>query len=173
MTLIECAAADHAAAIREIFNEEIAHSTAIYEYQPRSEGAIRDWFAEKRAGGWPILGALDADGRLAGFATFGTFRARPAYKYAVEHSVYVHKDRRGAGVGSALLRALIEEARRRDLHTMIGGIDAANGPSIALHERFGFRHVGTIAEAGYKFGRWLDLVFYELILDTPRAPVEP
>jgi phosphinothricin acetyltransferase len=129
------------------------------------------WFAAKRAGGFPVLGAVD-DGRLLGFATYGTFRAWPAYKYSVEHSVYVHRDERGKGVGSALMHGLFAAAERQELHTLIAGIDADNRASIAFHEKLGFEHVGTVKQAGFKFGRWLDLAFYQRLLATPRHPVD-
>jgi phosphinothricin acetyltransferase len=109
---------------------------------------------------------------LLGFASYGTFRARAAYKYTVEHSVYVHKDQRGRGVGLALMRELIAAARAQQYHVLVGGIDIANEVSVALHERLGFTYAGTIHQAAYKFGRWLDLGFYQLILDTPQQPVD-
>ncbi len=169
-SLIDCSFERHAEAILDIFNEAIVHSTALYDYRPRPAQSMRAWFDTKRAGAFPVIGAEDAQGRLLGFASYGSFRAWPAYKYSVEHSVYVHKDHRGHGLGAALLRELIERARAQDLHAMIGGIDAANAGSIALHLQLGFRHVGTLPEVGFKFGRWLDLAFYELLLDTPDQP---
>ncbi|MGI9133356.1 MAG: GNAT family N-acetyltransferase, partial [Rhodoferax sp.] len=106
------------------------------------------------------------------FGSYGTFRAWPAYKYTVEHSVYVHQDHRGQGLGLQLMRALIDVARQRDVHAMVGGIDASNASSIGLHQRLGFRHVGTLPQVGFKFGRWLDLAFYQLLLETPHSPVD-
>ena len=100
------------------------------------------------------------------------FRERPAYRYTVEHSVYVERDCRGRGVGRKLLDAIIERARSQDYHVLIGGIDADNAISIDLHKKFGFTFCGEIREAGFKFGRWLHLVFYQLILDTPARPVD-
>jgi L-amino acid N-acyltransferase len=88
----------------------------------------------------------------------------------VEHSVYVHKDHRGRGFGRTVLKELIARATAQDYHLMIGGIEAGNTASIALHESLGFQHAGTIRQAGYKFGRWLDLAFYQLILPTPATP---
>jgi len=86
--------------------------------------------------------------------------------------VYVHKDCRGLGLGRKVMQALIAEARQRDVHAMVGAIDASNAGSIALHERLGFRHVGLLPQVGFKFGRWLDLAFYQLLLDTPSTPVD-
>jgi phosphinothricin acetyltransferase len=170
MNLVHCTHERHAAAILDIFNEAILNSTVLWEYHPRTAAFMVDWFASKARGRFPVLGAEDDAGRLLGFASYGSFRAWPAYKYTVEHSVYVHHEHRGRGVGRMLLGALIEAARAQDVHVLVGGIEAANLPSIALHEAFGFTHAGTVREAGYKFGRWLDLAFYQRVLDTPVAP---
>jgi L-amino acid N-acyltransferase len=171
MQFIQCSAAVHAPAVLEILNEAIAHSTALYEYQPRTLENIRGWFADKQAAGFPVIGVEQA-GALVGFATYGTFRARAAYKYTVEHSVYIHKDHRGRGLGLALMRELIAVARQQNYHVLVGGIDIANAGSVRLHERLGFTHAGTIHQAAFKFGRWLDLGFYQLLLDTPKQPVD-
>ena len=168
---VSCTHDKHASAILDILNEAIANSTALYDYRPRAPESMVGWFKAKDAGGFPVLGAVE-DEKLMGFASYGTFRAWPAYKYSVEHSLYVHRDHRGKGVGAALLARLIAAAREREVHTMIGGIDAANRASISLHEKLGFVHAGTIRHAGFKFGRWLDLAFYQLLLDTPARPVD-
>ncbi|HWK60596.1 MAG TPA: GNAT family N-acetyltransferase [Eoetvoesiella sp.] len=172
MQMIQCTEERHAAAILEILNHAIAHSTALYDYRPRPASTMKDWFETKRRNAFPVLGFEDEHGKLLGFATYGTFRAWPAYKYSVEHSIYVHHECRGMGLGRRLLASLIEEAGARDVHTMVGGIDAANEASIALHQHLGFQPAGTIKEAGYKFGRWLDLVFYQKILSSPSHPTE-
>lgn len=170
--IVRCTFEQHANAILDIFNDAIVNSTALYDYRPRAPESMVGWFAARLAGGFPVIGVEDRDGTLLGFGSYGTFRAWPAYKYTVEHSVYVHRDHRGRGIGHALMRALIAAARDGDVHAMMGGIDATNAASIALHEKLGFRHVGTFPEVGFKFGRWLDLSIYELLLDTPVDPVE-
>jgi phosphinothricin acetyltransferase len=170
MKLIDCEEPRHAAAILDILNEAIVNSTAIYDYAPRPAASMPAWFAAKRAGDYPVLGVESDRGELLGFASYGRFRPHAAYKYSVEHSVYVHHEHRGRGIGARLLAALIERARAQDLHLLVGGLDAANAASIALHVKLGFTHAGTIAQAGYKFGRWLDLAFYQRVLDTPRQP---
>jgi len=172
MQLINCSFQAHAQSILDIFNEAIVTSTALYDYRPRAPESMVGWFQTKEANGFPVIGAVDGQGALLGFASYGMFRAWPAYKYSVEHSVYVHKDHRGQGLGRVLMRALIEAAREREVHVMVGGIDVANTGSIALHESLGFAHAGTIRQAAFKFGRWLDLGFYQLILETPRTPVD-
>ena len=169
--LIDCDRA-RSAEILAILNEAIASSTALYDYRPRTMAMMDAWFDAKTKGNYPVIGAVDQSGRLLGFATYGTFRERPAYKYTVEHSVYVDRESRGRGIGRTLLEALIERAKAQDYHVLIGGIDADNAVSIELHKKFGFTFCGEIREAGFKFGRWLHLVFYQLILDTPARPVD-
>lgn len=172
MQAVQCTRERHGSAILEILNEAILHSTALYDYQPRTAQNMDEWFAAKARGGFPVLGLENDDGSLAGFGSYGTFRAWPAYKYTIEHSVYVHRLQRGRGIGQALMRQLIAAARAQQYHVMIGGIDMNNAASIALHTGLGFVHAGTIRQAGFKFGGWLDLGFYQLILDTPLQPVD-
>jgi L-amino acid N-acyltransferase YncA len=170
--IVPAAAETHAAAVREIFNDAIEHTTALYDYQPRSPTTVLQWFGAKARDGYPVLAAVDGEGVLLGFASYGTFRAWPAYKYSIEHSLYVHRDCRRRGVGRQLLLQLVERASQQGYRTMIGGIDADNRASIALHEAQGFVHAGTIRDAGYKFGRWLDLAFYQKVLPGPQRPAE-
>lgn len=172
MDFVDCTHDAHAGEILAILNHAILTSTALYDYRPRTLESMRAWFETKRAGRFPVIGAVDERGGLLGFASYGTFRAWPAYKYSVEHSVYVHERARGRGIGFALMRRLIDAARAQDLHLMVGGIDVENAASIALHRRLGFEHAGTIRHAGFKFGRWLDLAFYQLLLETPLDPVD-
>lgn len=170
MKMIVCTESRHAAAILEIFNEAILNSTALYDYRERDLASMTTWFAAKAQGNFPVIGLEDDHGNLLGFASYGTFRAWPAYKYSVEHSIYLHRDHRGQGLGKILLNALIAEAEKRQVHTLIGGIDATNKASIALHVQAGFSEAGIIRQAAYKFERWLDLAFYQRILATPDAP---
>jgi phosphinothricin acetyltransferase len=171
-SIIDCTYRQHAPLILDIFNEAIANSTALYDYHPRTLETMQRWFESKAAGQFPVLGAVDDSGHFLGFASYGTFRDRPAYKYTIEHSVYVHVDRRGRGVGRELMHQLLARAREQQYHVLVGGIDVSNSASIALHEALGFVHAGTIRQAGFKFGRWLDLAFYQLVLETPLAPVD-
>jgi phosphinothricin acetyltransferase len=169
--VITCTEA-HLPAITAIYNDAILTTTALYEYVPRTEEVMREWFATRSREGIPVLGIEWEPGVLAGFATWGPFRPRAAYKYSAEHSVYVDEQFRGEGVGRQLLQALIAEAKKRDLHMLVAGIDATNVASVALHSSLGFRCCGTVREAGFKFGRWLDLEFWQLILPTPTSPVD-
>lgn len=169
MKIIECEPR-HLPAIMAIFNDAITRSTALYEYHPRSLETVTGWYETKIKGGHPVIGIESPGGDLMGFATFGTFRNWPGYKYTVEHSVYVDARFRGKGMGTLLMQELIRLARGRDIHTMVGAIDTANEASMALHRSLGFEYCGTVRQAGFKFGRWLDMVFYQLILPTPAEP---
>ena len=171
-TIVTCTHERHAGAILDIFNEAIVNSTALYDYAPRTPESMEAWFEAKRKGGFPVMGVEDGQGRLLGFGSYGGFRAYPAYKYTVEHSIYVEKHQRGRGLGRVLMRELIARARANDVHAMVGAIDAANAGSIALHESLGFERVGMLPQVGFKFGRWLDLAFYQLLLDAPAQPVD-
>lgn len=167
----------HATAIREIVNEVILNSTAVYDYEPRSLAVVEAWLTSRLAAGYPVLGAFDpstAGGPhdLVGYASYGPFRPFAAYKYAVEHSLHVASGHRGRGIGRQLLRDLVGFARDAGMRTIVGGIDAANEPSRALHRSLGFERAGTIRQAGYKFGRWLDLEFWQLVLEGPASPNE-
>jgi len=173
MKIVNCQYERHGKAILTIFNREIATSTALYDYEPRTSDTVQKWFETKREHNYPIIGIESDRHILMGFATYGTFRAWAAYKYSVEHSVYVDARFRGQGIGKKLLEELIQLAQQQNYHTVIGGIDADNQISIALHRSLGFTYCGKIAQAGYKFDRWLDLEFYQLILATPEMKLQP
>jgi phosphinothricin acetyltransferase len=169
--IVYCEPERHADAVLAIFNDAIANTTALYEYKSRTREAIHAWFSAKANADYPVVGVENSSGELLGFASYGPFRAWPAYKYSVEHSVYVAARFRQRGVGRLLLERLIESARDQDYHVLVGGIDAANEASIALHRSLGFSHCGTVKQVGWKFGRWLDLSFYQLTLSTPARPI--
>ena len=172
MRVIQCEENRHAEAILAIFNEAIVNSTALYDYKPRTREMMTAWFQAKAKGKYPVIGIENDSGELMGFGSYGTFRAWPAYKYSVEHSVYVDARFRGRGIGRRLLLEIIAKAREQDYHILVGAIDAANSASIGLHESLGFTHCGTIRQAGFKFCRWLDVAFYQLILPTPSDPID-
>ncbi|MGG0261375.1 N-acetyltransferase family protein [Bacillus mycoides] len=157
--------------ILDIYNDAILNSTAVYAYKPVILENRIDWYEQKKADGHPIL-VYELDNKVVGFATFCPFRAWPAYKYSVEHSVYVDKEYRKNGIGSSLMEELITIAKEREYITLIAGIDAENEKSIAMHKNFGFVYSGTIKKAGYKFNGWLDLAFYQLELNGPKNPTE-
>ena len=143
-----------------IYNDVIATSTAVYSELPVTLEDRRHWWQARVSSGYPVLVATDSTG-VIGFSTFGDFRAWPGYRFTVEHSVHVRSDCRGRGVGGELLQALFPRAAALGKHVMIAGVDAANTASIRFHERHGFERAGHLREVGYKFGRWLDLVFLQ------------
>ena len=169
---IICCDRSYGGAILAILNQAIEQSTAVYDYRARTPAMMDAWFDAKEQARYPVIGVVDQAGGLLGFGSYGAFRDRPAYKYTIEHSLYVEHAHRGQGIGKRLLAELIATATRNDYHTMIGGIDAQNAASIALHQRFGFVQCGNIRQAGFKFNRWLDLHFYQLLLTTPAQPVD-
>jgi L-amino acid N-acyltransferase len=146
-------------AITAILNHAAAHSTATWHEYPKSDAEMAEWFAARKKE-YVVLGARDASG-LVGYASYGPFRAPSGYRSSAEHSIYVREDQRGKGIGKALLAALIERAQAQGLHVLIGGIDADNELSIALHTAFGFEETGRLPEVGRKFDRWLTLVFLQ------------
>ena len=151
------------AAMLAIYNDAVLTTTAVYDYNPRSSEQQAAWFKAKKDQGLPVLVAEDG-GTVIGFASYGPFRPWPAYLHSVENSLYVAPEKRGLGIGSALLPALIQRAAERGLHTMIAGIDATNEASLRLHAKFGFERVAQFREVGWKFERWLDLTFLQLML---------
>lgn len=157
--------------IQEIYNYAILYTTSVYQYEPQTMEMRKKWFDERKAEGHPVFVA-EKEGRVAGFVAYGKFRYPAAYKYTVEHSVHVHIDFRRQGIAKLLLAKIIEAARQNDIHSLIGGIDASNHASIKLHEQFGFKSTGILHEVAFKFNKWLDLTFMELVLDGPREPKE-
>lgn len=154
-----------------IYNDIILNTTAVYDYKPHTLEMRQAWYKTKQEQGFPVFVA-DDQGSVAGFSSIGPFRAWAAYKYSVENSVYVAAAKRGKGIGKLLIPPLIEAARQLQMHTVIAGIDAANESSIRLHRGFGFEETAHFKQVGYKFGRWLDLKFFQLILNTPDKPAE-
>ncbi|MGC7405715.1 N-acetyltransferase family protein [Pandoraea pneumonica] len=152
------------AVIRDIYNDAVEHTTAIWNEILVDVDNRREWLAARRAKGFPVIVAQRGDDVL-GYASYGDWRAFDGYRHTVEHSIYIDKNARGGGVGELLMRALIERARAADIHVMIASIEAQNAPSIRLHEKLGFRIVGVFSEVGTKFGRWLDLTCMELRID--------
>jgi len=151
-------------AILDIINHNILHSTALYDYAIRSYEQQKNILEEKINKKFPVIVA-ELDGNVVGFGMYSEFRFREAYKFTVEHSVYVNENFHGKGIGKQLLQELIVLARKQKLHTMIAVIDAENQGSVEFHEKFGFVTAGIIKESGYKFDRWLHSVIMQLILE--------
>jgi phosphinothricin acetyltransferase len=167
--MIRDATAEDAQAIAAIYNDAVRTTTAIWnEVEVNGQNRI-DWMAARQQAGFPVL-VLEEAGKVAGYASYGPFRAFDGYRATVEHSVYVRGDLRGAGRGAALLAALVARARAERLHVMVAAIEAGNTASIALHQKLGFETVGVMAQVGQKFGRWLDLALLQLRLDDRAQP---
>jgi len=149
--------------ILDIINYNILHSTALYDYKTRTFEEQKAIVDAKTNKGFPVIVA-EREGVVVGFGMYSEFRFREAYKYTVEHSVYISSDEKGKGIGKLILTELIQLAKLQGLHTMIGVIDSENKSSISFHEQFGFKTVGIIKESGYKFDRWLDSVLMQLML---------
>ena len=152
-------------AILEIVNYNILNTTSIYDYDPRTLTQQKAIFEEKNANNFPLI-VIEIDNEIAGFGTYGTFRFKEGYKFTVEHSVYVSIKHQGKGLGKLLLAELIELAKKQKLHTMIAVIDAENQNSVEFHKQFGFETVGVIKESAFKFDKWLDAVFMQLLLKS-------
>ncbi|WP_395044415.1 GNAT family N-acetyltransferase [Flavobacterium sp.] len=155
--------AEDAIAILEIINYNILNSTSLYDYKPRTLENQVLIFDDKIKKDFPIIVATN-NNNVVGFGYYSEFRFREAYKFTVEHSVYVNNDLHGKGIGKLIMKNLIELAKAQNLHTMIGVIDSENLSSIDFHEKFGFEIVGTIKESGFKFERWLHSVFMQKML---------
>ena len=151
--------------IMEIYNDAVLNTTAIWNDVTVDVENRRNWMRERQRLGYPVLVAVDDAGLVLGYASFGDLRAFDGYRHTVEHSVYVLKSARRSGTASALLTVLIARARALGKHVMVGAIEAGNQASIGLHLKMGFERVGTMAEVGTKFGRWLDLAWLQLKLN--------
>ncbi len=154
-TIREATAADQRAVL-DIYNDAVPHSTATFDLEPRTWEEQQRWREEHQSPYHVFVATIDEI--VAGWGSLSRFREKPGYRFTVEDSVYVHKNFRGRGIGAALLDGLIEAARDGGFHTIMALIDGDNAVSVRLHERFGFRHVGTFREVGFNFGRWLDVV---------------
>lgn len=149
-------------AINDIYNHYVLHSTTTYQIEPETMADRERWFAS-RGPQHPVIVA-EIDGAVAGWGSLSRYHVRAAYARTVENSVYVRDDLRRRGIGSTLLAELIRLGRELGHHTIIAGIDSDQAASVALHARFGFTKVGHMKQLGHKFGRWLDVVYMQLML---------
>ena len=160
-----------AAALNAIYNASVLADTASWDLAPWTLPERNEWLAGRRAGGFPVLVAVRvADGRVLGFGGWGPFRAKAGYRRTAELSLYVAEDARGQGVGRLLMQGILDTARAAGIHALVGGLSADNAVSARLHASFGFTEVGRLPQVGAKFGRWLDLVLYQLLLDEAPRP---
>jgi L-amino acid N-acyltransferase len=150
--------------ILDIYNEAVLNTTASYDYEPRTLEHRTQWFEERQRDNYPVLVAVEKDGSVVGWSALNPFHARIGYRFTSENSVYVAANRRGQGIGRALLGPLLEAGRARGLHAILAVIDADNEASLRLHAEFGFEKVGHFKQTGFKFGRWRDVVYMEKLL---------
>ena len=165
---IRRATLDDALAIAEIYNEAIRTTTATFDTEPKSVEDRLRWL-EDHDERHPVFVA-ELDGQVAGFASLTKWSDRPAYQQTVESSFYVAERFRGQGIGRALKQTVVEEAKRLGYHTLLARAAEGSEASIHLNKAFGFQHVGTMKEVGFKFGRWLDVHIMQLMLDNSTSP---
>ena len=152
--------------IQQIYAHHVATGLASFEETPPDLAEMTRRYETLMAAGYPYLVAL-VDGQVEGYAYAGAYRARPAYRFSVENSIYVRADGRRRGIGKLLLEALIEESTRRGYRQMVAVIgDSANAASIGVHAACGFAMIGTLPSIGFKFGRWVDSV----LMQRPLGP---
>ncbi|KAG2177575.1 hypothetical protein INT44_008087 [Umbelopsis vinacea] len=159
--------------IVEIYNEQILNSSSLFVYSPVGLDNRLEWFRTCKSKGFPIIVAAkkasDQEGEIkqeevAAYCSLGTFRDKPAYNASAEVSLYVHVNHRRQGLGKVLMEKIIKMADEIDIHAIVASITIENSVSLNLYSKLGFRNIGTFKDSGYKFGRWLDVAFYELIL---------
>jgi phosphinothricin acetyltransferase len=159
---IRLAAMDDLEAINAIYNHYVATSTATFAIQPETAEARLAWFTN-RSPRQPVLVA-EREGIVVGWASLSTYNKREGYDRSTELSIYLRPEDVGQGIGKLLMAELIRRATEFGYHVMIGGITTDQTASIRLHESFGFRKAGHLREVGFKFGRWLDVAYYQMIL---------
>jgi phosphinothricin acetyltransferase len=157
---------DDVDAIRVIYNQAVLTTAATYDYEPQTLDQQLEWFDEHERIDYPVYVA-EVDGRVAGWVSLSKYRPRPGYQYTAEDSIYIDENHRGQGLGKVLLPYAIDAARERKLRAVMAVLDSESEASLKLHTRFGFKEVGRLPEVGYKFGRWLDVLYLELLLDRP------
>jgi phosphinothricin acetyltransferase len=150
--------------ILEIYNDAVLHTTASYDYEPRTLEQRLAWFDDHVRAEYPVFVATDDSARVVGWSALNRYHDRMGYRFTSENSIYVAADRRGRGIGKLLMPPLIDAARKRSLHAILAAIDAENDISVRLHAAFGFQTVGRFKQVGFKFGRWLDVIYMELLL---------
>ena len=157
-------------ALLDIHNDAVRTLKAIWTDKLDTLEDRRAWFDGRKAAGLPVIVAETEDGAVAGYGSFGPFRAKEGYRLTMEHSIYVAPDARGKGIGKALLLRLIDLARADGCHVLVGAVDGENAASVALHQKCGFEITGRLPQVGMKFGQWLDLVLMTLVLDDRPVP---
>lgn len=157
--------------ILEIYNEAVLSGTAVTNEKTVDLENRQQWFDSLKQQGFPVLVAVNDDGQVLAYATYGPWRPFDGFRFTVEHRVYVKEDQRGGGIGRAITRELIERARDAGMHAMIAAIESENRPSVHMHQQLGFIHVGQLRQVGRKFDRWLDITLMQLTIN-PRTPTD-
>ena len=164
-TVFRAATADDLPELTRIYNHYVTHTAITFDVTPFSVEDRRDWFSHYATHGPHRLLTVTADGQVAGYATSSRFRTKPAYDSSIETSIYLDPERRGAGLGRRLYAALFEILAREDVHRCFAGVTLPNEASLALHRSFGFEDVGTMREAGFKFGQYWDVHWMQRGMD--------
>jgi L-amino acid N-acyltransferase YncA len=164
MISIRSATREDLPGILKIYNDAVLTTTATYDYEPRTLEHRRAWYDDHINNGYPIFVALDETSTVVGWSSLSRYHDRPGYRYTTENSIYIAEAFRGRGIGKMLLQPLIDTARKQDFRVIIAAIDAENQASLKLHEKSGFEKVGHFKKVGYKFNRWLDVIYMELIV---------
>lgn len=146
----------------DIYNWAIENTTATFDLNRQTTDDRMDWFTH-HTGTHPLI-VSELDGRVAGYCSLSKFRDKEAYAKTVEISVYIDPDYHGKGIGSALIEEIIKRAKQLGHHVIIAGITAGNDVSVKIHEKFGFELCGNMKQVGFKFGKWQDCLFYQLLL---------
>jgi len=153
------------AAILAIYNHAVVHTTANYDYEPRTLAQRLEWFDAHERDHFPICVAATPVGEIVGWSSLSRYHEKPGYRFTAENSIYLAEEHRGRGLGARLLSPLIDAARSLGLHAIIAVIDGDNVASVRLHTRFGFEQVGHFRQIGFKFNRWLDVIYMERLID--------
>ena len=161
-SILRLARVEDLVAINDIYNYYVDHSTCTYQETHEPLDGRRKWFAN-HGPAHPITVAT-INGRVVGWGSLSMYHPRSAYRLTVENSVYIHHEFQRQGIGSLILADLIERARMIGHRAIIAGADADQLASISLHEKFKFEKVGHLKKVGFKFGRWLDVIYMELLL---------
>jgi phosphinothricin acetyltransferase len=164
--LIRPATRDDLPGILAIYNDAVLNTTATADYEPHTLEQRTRWFDDHARTNHPIFVAEDRDGRVVGWSSLSAYHGRVGYRFSAENSVYVAADQRGRGIGKQLLLPLIEAGQQLGLHVLIASIDASNEASIRLHASCGFEHAGLLREVIFKFGRWLDVIYMQRLLES-------
>ncbi|MCP5521404.1 MAG: N-acetyltransferase [Verrucomicrobiales bacterium] len=151
-------------AINAIYADAVLHTVSTWDYEPMDMARREAWFAAHEREGLPVFVAVTEAGTVLGWSALNQYNHRPGYRFTVENSVYVGEPHQGRGLGRRLLAALIEAARELGMHSIVAAIDGENEASVRLHRAFGFEPAGRVREAGFKFDRWLDVVYLQLLL---------